>query len=134
MDSPTKLFDDIAKLAQQFNLPGVDLDAVLKGRRKDVEALLAVGSIAQGGVQSLAQKQADMLRASVEDLRSVLSAPAGADGGKLDAARQVAEKAIGNVGELAQIALQSQSDVFDTVRQRAQENIDELKSLASKAK
>ena len=44
MDNPTTLLDDIAKLAKRLNL-----DMVLKGRRTDVEALLAVGSIAQGG-------------------------------------------------------------------------------------
>ena len=77
MDAPSKLFDDIAKLAQQYKLPGVDIDAVLQGRRKDVETLLEVGRIAQSGAQSLAQKQAEMLRASVEDLRTVLSAQAG---------------------------------------------------------
>ena len=134
MDNPSKLFDDIAKLAQQYKLPGVDIDAVLQGRRKDVETLLEVGRIAQSGAQSLAQKQAEMLRASLEDLRSVLSAQATTEGGKPDAVRQAAQKALGNVGELAQIALKSQSAAFDAVRQRTQENINELKGLLSKAK
>lgn len=138
MDKPSKLLDDIAKLATQYKLPGVDLDAVVHGRRKDVEALLEVGRIAQGGAQSLAQKQAELLRSSFEDLRDVLSAPPGAEGGRLDAARQAAQKAIGNIGALAQIALQSQSDAFDTVRTRMEENIGELQTLlsstASKAK
>ena len=134
MDNPSKLFDDIAKLAQQYKLPGVDIDAVLQGRRKDVETLLEVSRIAQSGAESLAQKQAEMLRASLEDLRSVLSTQATTEGGKPDAVRQAAQKALGNVGELAQIALKSQSAAFDAVRQRTQENINELKGLLSKAK
>lgn len=56
MDNPTTLFDDIAELAEQYVLPGLTLDTVLKGRRKDVQALLAVDSIPQGGAQSLATK------------------------------------------------------------------------------
>ena len=134
MDNPSKLFDDIAKLAQQYKLPGVDIDAVLQGRRKDVETLLEVSRIAQSGAESLAQKQAEMLLASLEDLRSVLSTQANTEGGKPDAVRQAAQKALGNVGELAQIALKSQSAAFDAVRQRTQENINELKGLLSKAK
>ena len=134
MDNPSKLFDDIAKLAQQYKMPGIDIDAVLQGRRKDIETLLEVGRITQSGAESLAQKQAEMLRASLEDLRSVLSAQGKTEGAKPDAVRQAAEKAIGNFGELAQIALQSQSAAFDAVRQRTQENIDELKGLLSKAK
>jgi phasin family protein len=134
MDNPSKLFDDIAKLAQQYKMPGIDIDAVLQGRRKDVETLLEVGRITQSGAESLAQKQAEMLRASLEDLRSVLSAQGKTEGAKPDAVRQAAEKAIGNFGELAQIALKSQSAAFDAVRQRTQENINELKGLLSKAK
>ena len=134
MDNPSKLFDDIAKLAQQYKMPGIDIDAVLQGRRKDVETLLEVGRITQSGAESLAQKQAEMLRASLEDLRSVLGAQGKTEGAKPDAVRQAAEKALGNFGELAQIALKSQSAAFDAVRQRTQENINELKGLLSKAK
>ena len=129
MENPSTLFDDIAKLAQQYKLPGVDINAIVQGRRKDLEALLEVGRIAQGSAQSLAQKQAEMLRMSLEDLRSVLSGSAIADGSKADAARQAAQKALTSVGQLAQITLKSQSEDFDTVNRRAHENIEELKML-----
>jgi hypothetical protein len=75
-----------------------------------------------------------MLRASVEDLRNVLGAQARSEGAPLEAAQQVAQKAISNVAELAQIALKTHSDAFDTVRKRAQKDIDELKALAIKPK
>lgn len=130
----SKLLDDITKFAKQFKLPGLDFDAVLQGRREDVEALLEVGRIAQGGARSLTQKQAEMLRASVEDLRNVLAAQARTEGAPLEAAQQVAQKAISDVAELAQIALKTHSDAFDTVRKRAQKDIDELKALAIKPK
>lgn len=133
MDNPGKLFDDIAKLAQQFKVSSFDMDAVLKGRRKDVEAMLELGRVAQGSAQSLAQKQTEMLRAAVEELRSVLTAPPLASGTQLDAIRKAADAAIGNVGELAQIALQSQSDAFDAVRTRAHANMEELKDLVARA-
>ena len=130
----SKLLDDITKFAKQFKLPGLDFDAVLQGRREDVEALLEVGRIAKGGARSLTQKQAEMLRASVEDLRNVLGAQARTEGAPLEAAQQVAQRAISDVAELAQIALKTHSDAFDTVRKRAQKDIDELKALAIKPK
>jgi len=133
-DGGSKLLDDITKFAKQFKLTGLDFDAALQGRRGDVEALLEVGRIAQGGARSLTQKQAEMLRASVEDLRNVLGAQARSEGAPLEAAQQVAQKAISNVAELAQIALKTHSDAFDTVRKRAQKDIDELKALAIKPK
>ena len=131
MDSAKKLFDDIFNMAQAIKLPGVNVDALVQGRRKDLEALLEVGRIAQSGAQSLSQKQADMLRASVEDLRNVLTGVGKTAGSQLDAVRAAAAKAFTNVAELAQIALQSQSDAFDTVLRRAEENIQELKALIS---
>ena len=93
-----------------------------------------MGRIAQGSAQSLAQKQAEMLRTSLEDLRSVLSGSAIADSSKADAARQAAQKALTSVGELAQITLKSQSEAFDTVNRRAHENIEELKTLLNPTK
>ncbi|MCB1908140.1 MAG: phasin family protein [Rhodocyclaceae bacterium] len=129
MESPTQLFDDIARLTQQFKLSGTELDRLLNARRKDLEAMLEAGRIAQSGVQSLAQKQSEMLRTAVEELRGVLAANPDATGNQLNTIRQVAGRAITNVSELAEIALQSQSQAFDTVRKRAQEDIDELKSL-----
>ena len=131
MDSVKKLFDDIADMARAFKLPGGNFDALLKARRKDLEALLEVGRIAQSGVQSLAQKQAYILRSSLEDLRNVLTGAGKMAGTQLEAARAAAEKAVANVAELALIALQSQSDAFDTVRRRAEENIQELRALMS---
>lgn len=133
MESTTKLFDDFARLAQQYKLSGDDLDLLLKARRSDLEALLEAGRIAQRGGQSLAERQSEFLRTAVEELRGVLAAHPDASGDQLDKFRQAVEKAVTDVSEMAQIALQSQSQAFDTVRQRARQNIDELKSLITKA-
>jgi phasin family protein len=132
MENSSKLIDDISNLVQKFKVPGLDLNAALQGRRKDVEALLEVTRTAQDGARSMAYKQADMLRNTLQDLRSVLSAQAGADGNRVDAVKEAAKKALSNVGELADIALKSQADAFDTVSRRARENIEELRTAISK--
>ncbi|WP_423395578.1 phasin family protein [Burkholderia sp. LMG 21824] len=129
MDNPSKLLDDINSIARQFKIPGVDVDAMLKGRRKDVEALLQIGKITVGSTQSLVQKQVEMLRVSAEEMRDVLGSATKLDGVKLDVARKAAQTALSNFSEMAEIALQSQSEAFDTVKKRAHENIEELKSL-----
>jgi len=132
MENPSKLFDDITNLTQKFKLPGLDLNVVLQGRRKDLEALLDVGRIAKDSAQSMANKQVEMLRTTLEDLRSVLSLQTGADSSKADAVRQAAQKALTSVGDLADVALKSQAEALDTVSRRARENIDELKMLIGK--
>jgi len=132
MENSSKLIDDISNLVQKFKVPGLDLNAALQGRRKDVEALLEVTRTAQDSARSMAYKQADMLRNTLQDLRSVLSAQAGADGNRVDAVKEAAKKALSNVGELADIALKSQADAFDTVSRRTRENIEELRTAISK--
>jgi phasin family protein len=132
MENSSKLIDDISNLVQKFKVPGLDLNAALQGRRKDVEALLEVTRTAQDSARSMAYKQADMLRNTLQDLRSVLSTQAGADTNRVDAVKEAAKKALSNVGELADIALKSQADAFDTVSRRARENIEELRTAISK--
>jgi len=131
MENSSKLFDDISHLIQKFKVPGLDLNAALQGRQKDVEALLEVTRTAQDSARSMAYKQADMLRNTLQDLRSVLSAQPDT-GNRVDAVREAAKKALSNVGELADIALKSQADAFDTVSRRARENIEELRTAISK--
>jgi phasin family protein len=131
MEHSSKLIDDISNLIQKFKVPGLDLNAALQGRRKDVEALLEVTRTAQDSARSMAYKQADMLRNTLQDLRSVLSAQPGT-GTMVDAVREAAKKALSNVGELADIALKSQAGAFDTVSRRARENIEELRTAISK--
>jgi len=132
MEHSSKLIDDISNLIQKFKVPGLDLNAALQGRRKDVEALLEVTRTAQDSARSMAYKQADMLRNTLQDLRSVLSAQSGTDGNRVDAVKEAAKKALSNVGELTDIALKSQADAFDTVSRRARENIEELRTAISK--
>jgi phasin family protein len=131
MENSSKLFDDISRLIQKFKVPGLDLNAALQGRQKDVEALLEVTRTVQDSARSMAYKQADMLRNTLQDLRSVLSAQPDS-GNRVDAVREAAKKALSNVGELADIALKSQADAFDTVSRRARENIEELRTAISK--
>ncbi|MCF1369276.1 phasin family protein [Burkholderia cenocepacia] len=129
MDNASQLFDDIVKLIKQYNVPGIQLDAILSSRRKDLEAMLEIGKTLQGGGQSIAQKQAEILRTSLEDLRNVLAAQTSADGDKVAAANETIQRAFGNVSELVQIALKSQSAAFDTLRARTEASLAEWRAL-----
>ena len=49
-------FVDITKILEQFKLPGIDIQAVLDARRKDVEALTQANQIAYESMQALARR------------------------------------------------------------------------------
>ncbi|MBB5465007.1 hypothetical protein HDG32_001101 [Paraburkholderia sp. CI2] len=72
MDStnPNSIFAEYTKVFGQFKLPGVDVGKILESRRKDIEALAEANTAAFVGVQSLARKQAEIMRAMFTELQS----------------------------------------------------------------
>ena len=127
----TSLFGDFSKLIEQFKLPGIDLNALMEARRKDIDALAAANRTALEGIQSLNQKQSEILRATMDQLQSIVKTAAGsatsASTGEI--VQQALQKAFLSMRELAEVAYKSQSDAFAVVSQRAQENIQEVKGL-----
>jgi phasin family protein len=132
MEKTTASFVDIAKIMGQFKLPGIDMSAILEARRKDIEALTQANTIAFEGVQSLAQKQAEILRESMEEAQLAMhrmaagTAPANATKqGEL--VQQAFQKALANMQALAEMAGKSQVEAFDVISKRVQKNIQESK-------
>jgi phasin family protein len=129
--APQQLMSEFTKLFEQFKLPGIDLNAVLESRRKDIDALAAANRTALEGAQSLAQKQLDVLRTTIDEVQSMLKkskdvpAPAAAR----ELVSQAVQRAFTNMRELADVAYRSQSEAVAVVSRRVQENIEELKTL-----
>ncbi len=75
MDStnPNSIFAEYKKVIGQFKLPGIDVGAILESRRKDIEAIAEANTTALAGVQSLAQKQSEILHTTLTELQSLVS-------------------------------------------------------------
>ena len=123
----SQLFEDIIQQSRKLKVPGLDIEAVLQGRRKDVEALLDVGRIGTQSAESIASNQVDMLRNALEDFRGVLSLQAGADASRVDASHHAAKRALDSIGELADIVLKSQAAALEVASRRVRDSIEELK-------
>jgi phasin family protein len=118
-------FGEFTKMLEQFKLPGFDVPAIMEARRKDVEAALQ-------GMQSLAQKQADMLRSTLGELQSLagqFSATGGATTQTAELVQQTLHKALADMQQLAQAAYQSQAESYAVIAKRVEENVQELKTL-----
>jgi phasin family protein len=131
--SSANLFGDFSKLMEQFKLPGIDVAALMEARRKDLEALAAANRTAFEGMQSLGQKQTEMLRSTLDELQALVKQVKGSgDSGSTslsDAMQRVLQKTFANMRELAETAHKSQTDAFAIVSQRIQENVQEAKNL-----
>ncbi len=127
-------FADVTKLLRQFKLPGVDINALIATQRKDIEALVAANKQAYEGVQSLAKRQTEILRETMEAWQGATKELAGKSLSesaemRTELAKSAFVKALGNMRDLAEMAIKFQAQVLEGLKKRAQENLEELKNL-----
>jgi phasin family protein len=131
-------FGEFTKMLEQFKLPGFDVPAIMEARRKDVEALVTANQTALQGMQSLGQKQAEMLRTTLGELQSLanqMSASGGPQAANTaELVQQTLHKALADMQELAQAAYQTQAETYAVITKRVEENIQELKTLLQQKK
>ncbi|AUT65409.1 phasin family protein [Paraburkholderia terrae] len=135
MESTSKnsIFTEYTKLFGQFKLPGIDISAMVESRRKDIEAVAEANTTALAGVQSLAQKQSEILRTSLGELQAFVARCTQPGGQSIanagDTVKQTLHKALVDVQDLADTAYRAQSDSVAVVTKRVAERVEELKAL-----
>ena len=121
---------DLNKIMDQLKLPNIDLQAIIEGRRKDIEAIVKANEIALNGIKSVADKQAEMLQTVLGEIGTKLKSMA-QDGNPsanaTEMAQQTIEKALGAMRTLAEANGQSQAQVLDVINTRVQQSIDEIR-------
>lgn len=135
MSTPLNPFIDFSKMLEQFKLPGVDMTSVIDARRKDIEALTEANKLAYEGMQALVQKQTEMLSSTMQQLQAAAQHlspggnPAEAMAKQGEFMQQSLHKAFENMRELAEIAKKSQAEAMAAITRRAEENVQEAKSM-----
>ena len=66
------MLGDFMKTMEQFKLPGLDMAAIMESRRKDLEALMAANQTALQGMQTLGEKQAEILTTTLTELQALV--------------------------------------------------------------
>ena len=61
-DTSTPWLDDIKKLTEKFQLPGVDVAALVDWQRKDLETLVEANRQAYEGVRALIERRNEILQ------------------------------------------------------------------------
>ena len=116
---------DLEAMLQQFQVPGVDISSIIENERKNIEALQEANQAVVEGIQALAQKQAEVFRETMERWQQSL-----ADGNP-ESAQEGIEQALDNVRQLAEITVESQTKAFEVIRQRVEENLQNLFNRSS---
>jgi phasin family protein len=119
-------FPDFSQMLEQMQMPGVDLSRMAEDARKNMEAVQEANQAVAAGWQTLAEKQAEMFRETMERWQSSMTTPSGDDASmekQAELAREGFERALENMRELAEIASESQSKAFEIMRARFEENM-----------
>jgi phasin family protein len=127
----TPWLDDIKKLTEKFQLPGVDVAALVDWQRKDMETLVEANRQAYEGVRALIERRNEILQetlaqwqAAVKDATSSEAIAKQAEAGK-----QGVQQVIANIRELAEMEAQSRNNAWKVVQDRMQENLANLQKL-----
>jgi len=123
----------MADRLQGLNLTG-GAGKLLEAGRKDLAALMEANEKSYQGLQTVVQRQTEMIKSAISEWQAAAKEMPGKDPkenlAKLDElGRQSFQRAIDDIKELANLAAKSQADAFDVVRQRIQANVDEVTKM-----
>jgi len=132
-EAATKSLQEMAQRMQGMDVTGTAA-LLLENGRKDMEAMVKASSMAREGLQSVVQRQTEMLKQSIEQWRDTLQAMPGQDMkaqlGKIDSmGRAGFQQALEDIRELADLTAKSQAEAFEIVRQRVNENVEQARQL-----
>ncbi|SAK77710.1 TIGR01841 family phasin [Caballeronia ptereochthonis] len=129
MAESTNPFGDLTQMLEQFKVPGVDMSALVESRKKDIEAIVEANKTAYDSMQQLARKQNEMLTRAMQDIQEAAKAGFSDPARQSEVARTACLKALDDIKDLAEIARKSQADAMASITQRANEHMEEIKTL-----
>ena len=126
VENPFASFDP-AKLFADLKLPGIDPTALATAQQKNLEAIAAANKRALEGYQAVAKRQAEIFQEAAAEVASMMKGGVPAGVPDPNAAKQAVEKAMANLRELADMMSKTNSDAFDLINQRMNENLEEFR-------
>jgi len=133
MRNPLKNLKAMTDRLQDLNLTG-GASKLLESGQKDLQALMQANEKSYQGLQTVVQRQTEMIKSAIAEWQTAAKEMPGKDAkanlAKLDElGRQSFQRAIDDIKELANLAAKSQADAFELVRQRIQANVDEVTKM-----
>ena len=129
---------DVTKIMGDMKFPVVGFKTVVEAQRKNIEAFTAANQTAFEGVQALFQRQAEVVRSSVEEMTKATTDLWSAGSPEEKAAKQAElvkksyEGAIANLREVIDMLAKSNGQAADLINKRVGESIDEIKVAIAK--
>lgn len=123
--------EDLKKLIEKFQLPSVDIDALIDWQRRDMEALTEANRQASEGLKALVERRNEILRETLAEWQAAVKDATSAEAitKRAEAAKQGVQKAMSNFRELSEMEAQARNNAWKVVQDRMQENMANLQKL-----
>ena len=138
-----KMFDpakfDLESLASSFKLPNVDTNVVIEIQRKNLEAVTAANKIALEGAQTIARRQAEIVREAVKGMGDATNAITSAKTveeklvKQADFVKAAYAKNVADIRELSELGAKSGREAFEVINSRVTEGLEEFGKQVKKA-
>jgi len=133
-------FGDLKETLEKFQMPGVDMDAIIESRRKDLDALVAANQAVMESIKALSRKQTELLTQAMQGAHEAASVLSENGTGAPDpvkyaeTVRKAYEKTVRDMTEMADMARQAQADLLSGMTQRATQSLKEIQALSQPKK
>jgi phasin family protein len=131
---------DTNTFAQAFKVPGFDVGVVLDIQRRNVEALIAANQTVAQGLQTVAQRQGEIARQSVQQFQDLLAVKPSSTSvnetlvNQIDAVKASYEKNVSSARELGDIVAKVGAEATEILSSRVVASLDEVKAAARRPK
>jgi phasin family protein len=128
---------DMKKILSDLKIPNVNMEGLMEIHRKNMEAIAEVNRTAAEGIQELVKTQAEMMNRSMGEISNGVKDVAATNGEsrverQTEVARSVMEQAFNNVRQVGEMAMKTNTDVFNIVNNRITASVEEFKDLNEK--
>jgi phasin family protein len=132
--------DMLRKFGNDLGMPKVDIDKLIEGHKRNIDALSQSATVAAQGAQSVAKKQREVFEAGLEEATKLAREyqPFGTLQDNLalqsEFAKKVFEISVKGAQESATTARQSTGEAVKIIQDRLKESFDEMRSSLSRNK
>jgi phasin family protein len=132
---------DFTKVFAELKMPALpDMEAFVTANRKNMETLSATNRVALEGAQAVARRHMEIMQQSMTEMTEAMRSLALPDAPQAKAAKQAEllkqayAHAMANMKELSDLIRQANGEALELINKRFVEAMDEMKTLAEKAK
>jgi phasin family protein len=137
-DITQSFLDMFSKFGADLSLPKVDVEQLVEVQRKNIDALGRAAQAASEGAQALAGKQREILETAFRETTQAvrdfkpMGNPTEVVAKQSEFARKAFEAALQNTRDVAELAKKAVGDPATIIKDRMQENLNELREAVSR--